>query len=77
MKVLLINGSPHTAGSTYTALQEVAVTLEKEGIETEMIHVGNKEIRGCMNCEYCYTHDKCAINDFVFLCGSSCPKGTK
>ena len=68
MKVLLINGSPRAKGCTYTALSEVEAVLHQEGIETEMIHVGNKEIRGCMNCEYCYTHDKCAINDFVNEC---------
>ena len=45
MKVLLINGSPHAEGSTYTALQEFAVTLEKEGIKTEMLHIGNQAIR--------------------------------
>ena len=50
MKVLLINGSPHAKGSTYTALNEVALTLEKEGIETEMIHVGHQAIRGCIAC---------------------------
>ena len=50
MKVLLINGSPHVKGSTYTALNEVAVTLEKEGIETEMIHIGQQAIRGCIAC---------------------------
>ena len=48
MKVLLINGSPHAKGSTYTALNEIAVTLGKEGIETELIHIGNQAIRGCI-----------------------------
>ena len=44
MKVLLINGSPHAKGSTFTALNEVAVTLEKEGIEAEIVHIGNQAI---------------------------------
>ena len=48
MKVILINGSPNARGCTYTALSEVAQTLEDEGIETEIIHVGHKDIRGCI-----------------------------
>ena len=54
MKVLLINGSPHAKGSTYTALNEVATTLNQEGIETEMIQVGHLEIRGCTGCGTCF-----------------------
>ena len=54
MKVLLINGSPHAKGSTFTALNEVAMTLEKEGIETELIHIGNQAIRGCIACGKCH-----------------------
>ena len=46
MKVLMINGSPNREGCTYTALSEVARTLEKHGIESEIVHVGNKDIRG-------------------------------
>lgn len=53
MKVLLINGSPNRKGCTYTALFEVASTLNKENIETEIIHVGNKDIRGCIGCRKC------------------------
>ena len=45
MKVLLLNGSPNAKGCTYIALEEVANTLNQEGIETEIIHVGNKAIR--------------------------------
>ena len=48
MKVLLINGSPHEKNCTYTALKEVADAIEKEGIETEIFHVGNKPISGCI-----------------------------
>ena len=48
MKVLLVNGSPHKEGCTYTALQEVARTLETLGIETEFFWIGTKPIGGCM-----------------------------
>lgn len=65
MKVLLINGSPHGKGCTYTALEEVSKTLNQEGIETEIIHVGNKDIRGCMACRQCKTNGKCVFNDIV------------
>lgn len=65
MKVLLINGSPHGKGSTYTALNEVAVTLEKEGIETEMIHIGNQAIRGCIACAKCREIGHCVFDDAV------------
>ena len=46
MKALLVNGSPRRNGCTYTALTELAKTLEAEGIKTEIVHVGNKDIRG-------------------------------
>ena len=65
MKVLLINGSPNRNGCTYTALSEVASTLEKEGIETEIIQVGNKDIRGCIGCRRCKTTGKCVFDDMV------------
>ena len=65
MKVLLINGSPKAQGCTYTALCEVAKELEKQNIETEIFHVGNKPIRGCMACGGCSKDDsnKCAFDD--------------
>ncbi|MEG0275608.1 MAG: flavodoxin family protein [Coprobacillus sp.] len=65
MKVLLINGSPNLKGCTFTALEEVATTLNKEGIETEIIHVGNKDIRGCIGCRKCKTIGQCVFNDYV------------
>lgn len=65
MKVLLINGSPNGKGCTYTALEEVSKTLNKEGIETEILHVGNKDIRGCIACRKCKTEGKCVFNDIV------------
>lgn len=64
-KALLINGSPHEKGCTYTALREVADTLEKEGIETEIVQIGKEAVRGCMACGYCASHDGCVIDDAV------------
>lgn len=65
MKVLLINGSPNARGCTYTALHEVSETLNKEGVETEIIHVGHKDMRGCIGCRKCKTSGKCVFNDIV------------
>ena len=50
MKVLLLNGSPHPNGCTFRALSEVEKTLQQEGIETEIFHIGTEAIRGCMGC---------------------------
>lgn len=65
MKVLLINGSPHAKGSTYTALHEMEQIFQENGIETELLHVGNKDIRGCVACGSCYKTGKCAFDDVV------------
>ena len=65
MKVLLINGSPKPERCTYTALAEVAKTLETEGIETEIVHIGNQAIRGCIDCRACKKNGKCVFNDIV------------
>ncbi len=65
MKVLLINGSPKPNGCTARALKEVADTLEKEGVETEILTIGNQAIRGCIACGYCKTNKKCVFNDIV------------
>ena len=65
MKVLLINGSPRPRGCTYTALNEVAKTLEQEGIETEIIQVGQKDIRGCIGCRQCKTNGQYVFDDEV------------
>ena len=65
MKVLLINGSPHANGCTYTALCEVEKELNKNDIETEIIHVGNKDIRGCIACGNCRKNGKCVFDDMV------------
>ena len=65
MKALLINGSPHAKGCTYTALSELKYTLEAEGIETELIHVGNQDVRGCIACGQCRKLGKCVFDDVV------------
>ena len=65
MKVLLVNGSPHKNGCTYTALSEIAKTLEEEGIEAEIYHIGVKPIAGCMGCHACVKLGHCCIDDNV------------
>lgn len=65
MKVLLLNGSPHIDGCTNRALEEMASVFEKEGIESEIIHVGNKDIRGCIACGKCGELKKCVFDDEV------------
>ena len=65
MKVLLINGSPNAKGNTYTALHEMEQIFRQEGVETEIIHVGNKAIRGCIGCRKCRETGKCVFNDIV------------
>lgn len=63
MKVLMINGSPHAKGCTYTALSEVAKELNAKGIETEIIQVGHQAIRGCIGCGQCAGKGLCVFND--------------
>ncbi len=65
MKVLLINGSPHKEGCTYTALSEVESTLKEEGIQTEIFWIGNKPIGGCIGCKACANLGKCVFEDTV------------
>ena len=65
MKALLVNGSPHPRGCTYTALTELKNILEAEGIEVELLHVGNKDIRGCIACRKCAKTGKCVFDDVV------------
>lgn len=62
MKVLMINGSPHAKGCTYTALCEVAKELNAQEIETEIIHVGHQPIRGCMGCGQCAEKGRCIFD---------------
>ena len=64
-KVILLNGSPHQHGCTATALDEMIKVFEEEGIETELIQVGNKDIRGCIYCGKCSEIGKCVFDDLV------------
>ena len=65
MKVLMLNGSPHTEGNTALALQEMAKIFAEENIETEIVHLGNQNIRGCIGCGTCYKTGKCVFDDAV------------
>lgn len=69
MKVLLVNGSPHENGCTYTALAEVAETLNKEGIGAEIFWIGAKPLSGCIGCLKCRETGRCVfsdrVNDFI------------
>jgi len=65
MKVLMINGSPHLEGATTTALREMEKVFTQEGVEVEIILIGNKDIRGCIGCYSCYKNGKCVFNDIV------------
>ena len=65
MKVLLVNGSPHEKGCTYTALCEIAETLREEGIESEIFQIGKKPIGGCIGCGKCSEIGKCVFDDCV------------
>ena len=75
MKVLLVNGSPHEKGCTYTALKEVGDTLEKEGIGTDIFWIGNKPLSGCIACKTCVDKKKCVfedkVNDFLDIAASA------
>lgn len=62
MKVLLINGSPHKHGCTYTALAEIVKELEKENIEGEIFYIGTQPIRGCIGCNRCSELDHCSYD---------------
>ena len=65
MKVLLVNGSPHANGSTYTALHEMEKVFTEEGIEAEIIQIGNQDIRGCIACNGCRKKGSCVFEDAV------------
>jgi len=65
MRVLLVNGSPHAKGCTYTALQEVAKALNGEGVETDIYQVGTRPVSGCIACRRCRELGRCAISDGV------------
>ena len=65
MKVLMINGSPRANGNTSIALHEMEKVFQEEGIESEILHIGNKEIRGCIACGSCAEKGKCVFQDMV------------
>ena len=65
MKVLILNGSPRKGGNTSIALDEMVQIFEEEGIETEVIRVGNKDIRGCIACNSCAENGQCVFDDIV------------
>lgn len=65
MKVLLVNGSPHRKGETYMALSLVEQALKEKGIETEWFWIGNKPIRGCIDCCKCDKSHRCSFTDDV------------
>ncbi len=65
MKVLLINGSPHAHGNTALALAELQKTFAEDGVQTEIIQVGSKPVRGCIACGSCYVSGRCVIDDIV------------
>ncbi|MCQ2237169.1 MAG: flavodoxin family protein [Bacteroidales bacterium] len=67
MKVLLINGSPRKQGNTYTALNEIAKQLNKQGIDSEIVWIGNNPVRGCIACAQCKAkgNKRCVFNDDV------------
>lgn len=71
MKVLLVNGSPHKEGCTYTALCKVSDALNQNGIDTDMFWIGNKPLSGCIGCHKCSELHHCvfqdAVNDFLDL----------
>lgn len=64
-KILIVNGSPQLKGCVARALEEVEKTLNENGVATEWINVGNRDVRGCIACNYCRTHGKCVFNDIV------------
>ena len=65
MKVLIINGSPRKDGNTSVALNEMTKVFEEQGIEAEVVQIGNKDVRGCIACGSCATKGKCVFDDVV------------
>ena len=65
MKVLLINGSPHQKGCTFTALSEISDTFQQEGIDSDIYWIGNKPIGGCIGCFQCAEKQKCVFDDKI------------
>ena len=65
MKVMMVNGSPKAKGNTAAALEEMRKVFEAAGVETELVHIGNKAIRGCIACRKCAQTGKCVFDDIV------------
>ena len=65
MKVLIINGSPHEKGCTYTALREVEKTLNGEGVDTQLLWLGLQPIAGCIGCGGCRDSGRCTVHDDI------------
>lgn len=65
MKVLLLNGSPRKSGNTSIALEEMRKVFEAEGVEVEIVQVGNQAVRGCVACGGCGKLGKCVFDDVV------------
>lgn len=63
MHVLMINTSPHRQGCTNRALLEIASTLEKQGISSEILWIGTEALHGCIDCGYCFNHGRCVFGD--------------
>jgi multimeric flavodoxin WrbA len=63
MHVLMINTSPHRQGCTNRALLEIAATLDKKGISSEILWIGTEALHGCIDCGYCFNHGKCVFGD--------------
>ncbi|MGN0631912.1 MAG: flavodoxin family protein [Ruminococcus sp.] len=65
MKVLMINGSPHAKGNTFAALHEMEKIFSENGVETEILHIGNQAVRGCIACYSCAKNGRCVFDDIV------------
>ena len=65
MKVLIINGSPRVNGNTTIAVNEMEKVFEEEGVEAEVVQIGNKDVRGCIACGTCFNKGQCVFDDVV------------
>lgn len=65
MKILILNGSPKSAGNTAIAIEEMRKVFAEEGVETEIVQVGNKDVRGCIACGRCGELGRCVFDDVV------------
>ena len=65
MKVLVINGSPRRGGNTSIAIAEMQKVFDKAGVETKVVQVGNKDVRGCTSCYFCKKNGRCVFDDVV------------